>query len=342
MILRNAIVILTQPQDPTADVVQDRLQDLGQPVVRVDTMEFPRSSRLTSRWGQDGRLATVLHTADGDIDLSSARSIWHRRPGEFGFASTMTDNARAFAGAEARQAFTGALLNTPAIWMNRPAAESVASVKMVQLEAAVRRGLTIPETVVTNDPEAARAFLDAAGSGEDTIYKRLATVLLWTNDQRLTAFETEKVDDAARIRLDNVAVTPCLFQRYVPKAYEIRVTVVAGQAIAARVDSQSSEKGHVDWRVDPDLRWDRYTLPPDVEQAVIDVVDDLGLLFGAVDLIRRPDGGYTFLEVNPSGQWAWFNDDITLPIRDAIVELLASPETNARVQMTSSRDVLAS
>jgi glutathione synthase/RimK-type ligase-like ATP-grasp enzyme len=329
VIVRNAIVVLTQPKDPTVDVVQDRLVELGQPVVRLDTGTFPHETQLTSRW-QDGRLATVLHAGGDDIDVSSLRSIWYRRPGEFGFVPSMTPNTRAFATAEARQAFSGALLTSPATWMNRPDAESVASLKMLQLEIAARRGLTIPETLVTNDPDQARAFLGSEGPGEETIYKRLAAMLLWTEDQRLTAFETEKVDPAARERLDAVAVTPCLFQRYVPKQYEIRATVVSGQVIAARVDSQESSSAAVDWRADPDLAWHPYTLPPDVEQAVIDVVDDLGLLFGAVDLIRRPDGGYTFLEVNPSGQWAWFDDEITFRIRDAIVQLLTTPEADPR------------
>ena len=165
----------------------------------------------------------------------------------------MTPNTRAFATAEARQAFSGALLTSPATWMNRPDAESVASIKMVQLETAARRGLTIPETLVTNNPDEARSFFGSEHSDEETIYKRLATVLLWTEDQRLTAFETEKVDADARERLDQVAVTPCLFQRYVPEQYEIRATVVAGTVVAARVDSQASSTAAVDWRADPSL-----------------------------------------------------------------------------------------
>ena len=48
----------------------------------------------------------------------------------------------------------------------------------------------------------------------------------------------------------------------------------------------------------------------------------LDLVFGAIDLVVTPDGRYVFLEVNPTGQWAWFPDHITLPIRDAIATLL--------------------
>jgi hypothetical protein len=317
-------LVLTQAYDPTSDVVVDRLGEKGVPTVRFDSATFPDTAHITVA-GYDGRTGAVLHTGTEDVDLESLRSVWYRRPGEFTFAAGMTEDTRRFAQAEARQGFSGALLTSPAVWMNRPDAESVAGLKLVQLQAAARRGLATPETVVTNNPKEAEAFLGAEGPGESTIFKRLSSMLLWTDDGELTAFQTEKVDAASRRRLNHVAVTPCLFQRYVPKAYEIRATVVRDRVFAARVDSQSSANGAIDWRVDQDLAWEPYRLPPEVERSVREVVADLKLLFGAVDLIRRPDGVYVFLEVNPSGQWAWFQDEITHPIRDAIVDLLAEP-----------------
>jgi glutathione synthase/RimK-type ligase-like ATP-grasp enzyme len=53
-------------------------------------------------------------------------------------------------------------------------------------------------------------------------------------------------------------------------------------------------------------------------------MDRLNRVFGAIDIVVTPDGRYVFLEVNPAGQWAWFDDEITLPIRDAIVDLLVA------------------
>ncbi|HWI72198.1 MAG TPA: hypothetical protein VNT55_09595 [Baekduia sp.] len=328
--LRDAILVLTQDPDPTADVIVDRLRELDLPVIRFDSSYFPHRAQMTARW-RDGRMHTVLHIEDdGDVDLATLRSIWYRRPREFTFSPELTPDSWAFARAEARQGFAGALQTSPALWVNRPHAESVAGLKMLQLRVAAARGLTIPETLVTNRPAAAEAFLDEHDSATGTIYKRLSSMLLFTADGALTAFQTEKVDAAARSKLDHVAVTPCLFQRYVPKAYEIRATVVGETVIAASVDSQSSAHGQTDWRVDAGLTWEPYQLPESVEQALRAIVADLGLIFGAVDLIRDPDGGYVFLEVNPSGQWAWFHDEITHPIRDAIIGQLADPPDAAR------------
>jgi glutathione synthase/RimK-type ligase-like ATP-grasp enzyme len=50
----------------------------------------------------------------------------------------------------------------------------------------------------------------------------------------------------------------------------------------------------------------------------------LRLTFGAIDLVQTPSGEYVFLEVNPSGQWLWLDDMLTLGISDTIAAWLAA------------------
>ena len=62
---------------------------------------------------------------------------------------------------------------------------------------------------------------------------------------------------------------------------------------------------------------------------------ELGLAFGAVDLICTPAGEHVFLEVNPSGEWGMLERDLGLPISEAIAEALlesSSQETEYRRQ----------
>lgn len=334
-LMHDAIAVLTQDGDVTADLVVDRLREDGQPVVRLDTSVFPRAASIATRCGAGG-VESVLDLGDVALDLATLRSIWCRRPADFEFADELAADNRPFARSEARQGLSGALMASPARWINLPEAEAVAGFKLVQLRHAQALGLVIPETIVTNDPEAARRFLDDdAGAGAESIYKRLSAGDVFTEDGRVTSFETEKVDAAARARLDHVAVTPCLFQRYVEKAYELRVTVVGDAVIAARVDSQASKRGATDWRVDHTLAWEAYDLPDEVATRLLAYVRRLGLVFGAIDLIRDPDGRYVFLEINPSGQWAWFPESITHRIRDAIVaELRYGPTVDRRAPVS--------
>jgi glutathione synthase/RimK-type ligase-like ATP-grasp enzyme len=52
------------------------------------------------------------------------------------------------------------------------------------------------------------------------------------------------------------------------------------------------------------------------------LLEALGLVYGAVDLIVTPDGRHVFLEVNPGGEWGMLERDLELPIAAALAEAL--------------------
>ncbi len=120
---------------------------------------------------------------------------------------------------------------------------------------------------------------------------------------------------------------PCQFQEYVPKEIEIRVTVFGSKALSVEIHSQVTESTRHDWR-----RYGEHgqaphyphRLPSDIGIKCIKLVQRLGLEFGAIDLIVRPDGRYTFLEINPNGQWAWLERLTGLPFVETLAELLLS------------------
>lgn len=96
-----------------------------------------------------------------------------------------------------------------------------------------------------------------------------------------------------------------VFQELIPKACELRVAWVAGQIFAGALDASGTSRGQTDWRrVAPeDCRWQVGQVPGDVASSLHVLMSELGLVFGAVDLICTPAGEYVFLEVNPSGEW---------------------------------------
>jgi hypothetical protein len=51
-------------------------------------------------------------------------------------------------------------------------------------------------------------------------------------------------------------------------------------------------------------------------------MSELGLVFGADDLICKHSGEHVFLEVNPGGEWGMLERDLELPISEAIAEAL--------------------
>lgn len=119
---------------------------------------------------------------------------------------------------------------------------------------------------------------------------------------------------------------PVIFQAYVPKLFELRITVVGKQVFAAEIHSQQANHTRHDWR-----RYDNYKtphlphqLPCSMEQRCVHLVEQLGLSYGAIDMVVTPDGRYVFLEINPNGQYLWIEETTGLPISDAICDLLMS------------------
>jgi hypothetical protein len=108
---------------------------------------------------------------------------------------------------------------------------------------------------------------------------------------------------------ETLRLTPGIFQVRVPKAHELRVTVMGHHVVTARLLSQEVEEARLDWRaagsrvqVEPDR------LPPAVEEGCLRLMESLGILFGAFDFIVTPDGEHVFLEVNPAGQFLWVEE----------------------------------
>ena len=126
---------------------------------------------------------------------------------------------------------------------------------------------------------------------------------------------------------------PVIFQAYVPKRLELRVTVVGSAVFAAEIHSQHTRRTRHDWR-----RYDHYqtplgrhALPDDVAGRCRRLVAELGLCYGAIDLILTPDGRYVFLEINPNGQYLWIEEATGLPISDALCDLLMAGARADRV-----------
>ena len=65
----------------------------------------------------------------------------------------------------------------------------------------------------------------------------------------------------------------------------------------------------------------------------IQLVEQLGLCYGAIDMVVTPDGRYVFLEINPNGQYLWIEEETGLPISDAICDLLM---TGSRVSAAAA------
>lgn len=132
----------------------------------------------------------------------------------------------------------------------------------------------------------------------------------------------DSVDGAA---FDRVVVTPCLFQEYVDKQYEVRLTVIENRVFPVRLEPTDRHGTElVDWRrVASDPLYGDYVEPPaEVLAAAVQLMQRLSLLYGAFDFVVDTDGQWIFLEVNPVGQFMWIAEHLGLPMAEAMADLL--------------------
>jgi len=320
------VFILTQRSDVTVDRVIGELNQRQVPIVRFDTSDFPLRAMLSARL--DTRTwRGMIAFESRSVDFERITAAWYRRPKQFEFAPELTAADREYAAAEARHAVGGLLRSLDCLWVNHPEKEITAGFKPLQLKAAVECRLTIPLTLISNDPAEVRRFF--AECGGDMIYKSLSSKMVMTDDGRQGNIFTSRVSvddlkDEAAIRQ-----TACMFQKHVAKDIELRLTIIGEQIYAAAIYSQELAITETDWRRGQGVvRYEKYVLPSDIASKCLALLKLLGLVFGTVDFIVTPDGEYLFLEVNPSGQWAWIEDATGLPLTRAMADLLVSQSSS--------------
>lgn len=306
------IVALSHARDVHAAPVLDALRRAGQACLLLDLADFPRRAAAVLEYGAGGRGAR-LELPGGSVDAGEIRAVWWRRPLPFEVDPRLAPAHGQFAFRQTREALGGLAAQLEARWVNDPWREAAAEHKAYQLAVAERVGLAVPRTLVTNAPERARAFLEAQRG--PAVHKPLH---IQAADWR----PTRLVGPGDLARLDDVRLAPVMFQEYVP-GIDVRVTAVGEALFAVEIDARRTSSPE-DFR--PVLReapMSACELPPPVAARLRELLRRLGLAYAAVDLRRRDDGAWVFLEANPSGQWLFVEERTGLPITAAVAALLA-------------------
>ncbi|MEV7602980.1 ATP-grasp ribosomal peptide maturase [Kitasatospora sp. NPDC089797] len=305
------VLVVTNLDDPTTDLVIGELHDRGIPVVRFDSGDFPTTLSFAATitpHGIEGTLSTPTRTAD----LADVRSLYYRRPSGFTFPHLNEQDSR-FAATQARYGLGGVLASLPdCLYVNHPHRIGDAEFKPSGLAVAADCGFRFPPTLITADPDAARAFVRRHGP---VLYKPLSTPLYQVDGVSCTVTVADVLPEDID---ESVAGTAHLFQRRVDKIADARVTVIGDQVFSVRIDS-----GLIDWRTDYDrLSYSAVRSPEGLESRLHAYLRRFGLVFGAFDFAIDRDRRWWFLECNPSGQWAWLEHETGLPMIAAMADLL--------------------
>jgi hypothetical protein len=307
------VLIACPPGDAHAMAVALEVADLGLRPVPLFLSRLAGTG-VAARLGARTRATCLLGTQEGRFDPATVRAVWWRRPEPLE-AWKLPPGSRRLAEAEWAAALWGIVRVAGGFWVNDPWAEEMARRKLVQLEVARQVGLIVPPTLVTNDLAAALSF--AKGFRDGAIVKSLGSTV--------EGGYTRRVASRERWLPRRLRIGPAIFQERVD-GLDLRVTVVGTEVFPMEMDARvggDPDDVRVDWdRVRRSARAVR--LPVELRRRLLALQRRLGLLFGAIDLRRGARGRYTFLEVNPGGQWMHAEAATGHPIAATLARLLAS------------------
>ena len=317
------ILIVTDSHNETANTVVSALCGMGVRWARFNRAEFPERSLAVFDPCRPER--GFLVDEDGDrIPLGEVKTTWIWHPNPFIFEPGLSPGQTRFLDSACRYTYRSflAFLEETSFMVNSLAMEDRANDKGLQLRIARRLGLTVPETLITNSPEQAKAF---CARFQEVVFK-VINPPHFRDGAQLSCIGTSLLTRDDLAALDGVRHSPGIFQNRVPKRFDLRVTIVGDQVFPVAIHSQEEPSAEVDfrqaWRYGIPLRHEVHELPRRVRSQCLELARELGLVYCAMDLVVRPDGEYVYLETNPSGQFGWIERATGLPIARALAALL--------------------
>jgi glutathione synthase/RimK-type ligase-like ATP-grasp enzyme len=194
---------------------------------------------------------------------------------------------------------------TAARVVNRPGAMTSNGSKPFQGQLIAAAGFLVPDTLVTNVPEAASAFIETHHGR--VIYKSVSAVR--------SVVKRWRAEDSARLHL--VRHCPTQFQEWIP-GIDVRVHVVGDAVHATEIRSDGD-----DYRYGGATRLLPIELSPAMSDQCRRLVEGLGLSFAGIDLRLSGEEVYC-LEVNPAPAFSYYQVHTGQPIADAVASLLAA------------------
>lgn len=196
-------------------------------------------------------------------------------------------------------------------WLNNPTDIYKAEIKPYQLFIANKIGFNLPETFISNKT--------GQINSKYTAIKSIDTAIINLDEKEgfvyTELYETENLPY-------NKFLSPFFSQQGLVPKTDIRVTVIEDEVIAIKIFKNDTENIEIDWRRYKDeLNYEVIELPKRINQLCVQFLKEFNLKFGGIDLIYH-NNDYYFIEINPTGEWSWLQQNTGFKIDEIIVNSL--------------------
>lgn len=328
---RKRVLIVSSADDLHANALAYALKRKGHGCECLFTPDFPTLLAMSMRQDPEDRASRLLMRGHGiteDDQSEPFDTIWLRRQKGAFLPEDMHPGDKEIASYQCESFLASVLAfldrGPGTFWVNPMSSDPWARQKPYQLRSAVRAGLTIPDTLVSNDPAEIRAFLREQGG---VVAHKLLENAAWISGDEEHVFAAYTAPVTAEQLPEDAVVRLCpgIFQPLLQKRFEVRVACLGDFLVALRINSQTNDRAATDWRAGQfNIEMEPYTLPQEVAEGCRRLLKGLGLAYGAIDFVVTPEGEHVFLEVNPQGQFLFLEDRAGLPLLDMFSEFLVA------------------
>lgn len=194
-------------------------------------------------------------------------------------------------------------------WFNNPTDIYKAEIKPYQLYLANKLGIKVPKSIISNKSLNIGYEYQAIKSIDTAIVSK-------GNEEGFVYTEIYKQNEIEEIKYSS----PFFNQQGLVPKIDIRVTVVEENVVAIKISSDN--RIDEDWRrYKNELKYTVFELPKNIKKFCIEYTIKLNLNFGAIDLILHNDE-YYFIEINPTGEWSWLQQNTGFKFDSLIVNSL--------------------
>ena len=156
-----------------------------------------------------------------DLLTEKIKSVWNYNAVRIQPNPNLLNESKEFVKNEWHEGILTLWKSVDAKWVNSPTSIFDAGNRFHQLKIAHQIGLKTPDTLVTNDPEELELFFNKYG--DNVIAKTLGSSAGLPNGKMIFTTKISKSDIVSSEEIHNA---PSMYQQYIPKKTEFRVTVI--------------------------------------------------------------------------------------------------------------------
>lgn len=314
-----AHLIVGNSRDYHAAAVRWALGRMGQEAIIWDGISAETAGQLTVDFHGLGRLRL------GERELGWFPSVWFRRQIPFKEADDIHPDARGFIQQELADAHLSLCASVEAMSDFVVGGERTrrAGSKAHQLRVAAELGFTVPRTLISNHYQDVMRF---AMETDRLLVKHFAPHYFISRSSGAVRAVGPSIVSPRDLSAEKVEACPCIYQQYIDKKFELRVTVIGDRMYAAKLSSNAGEL--LDWRPaygSEQLVVEPFALDATTAARISALMGRLGLHYGCIDLAIDRSDKVVFFEINPGGQFLFIEEKVRqFPLLYAFAAMLSA------------------